>query len=197
MRTQGPFCANLNCIKERRLGDDTRCLSTALGWKRWLLVALLSVVADAPATCAVAEASAMSNIPGYEALLNAAQISVPADRVGALPWESNQFLADVFGDPVTLEPEFKRPRIVHDIVPAALSSESKSVHVENMKSHIKKSIPRVKPNTSHLTSNEPEAGRQQAINAWLELIKVYKGGLARVNGRPTDLRSLESKSRQD
>ena len=118
----GRSAVNWIWTKTRRPGDDTRCLSIALGWMRWLLVVGLFVIGDSPETSLHQAAVEMSSIPGYEALLSAAQLAVPPDRVGSLPWETNQFLAEVFGEPVQLEPEFKRPRIVHDFIPSVASA---------------------------------------------------------------------------
>ena len=191
---QGESTASLICSRGRQPGDDTRCPSIALGWKRWLLVSLTFVVGDSPATAVTTVASAsveskyctwipdclesvesetMSQIPGYEALLSSAQLAVEPGRLGSFPWESNALLAEVFGGPVQLEPEFKRPRIEHEY-PAGASTSSKPEAGLNqaLKAQLKKVVPRCNLSTGHLTSNAPEAGRQQAINAWLSIIKL-------------------------
>ena len=113
--------------KARPSGDDTRCPGALPGWMRWLLAVCLIVVGESP------ETSEMSSIPGYEALLSAAQLSVSPDRLGSLPWENNNLLAEVFGDPVRLEPELKRPRVVHDFVPMVASASSSTGRSEDIK----------------------------------------------------------------
>ena len=103
----GALVAFLIWAKVRRPGDDTRCPGTLPGWKRWLLVVSLFVVGGAPSADLHQAAEVMSQIPGYEALLSAAQLSVAPERLGSLPWETNALLAEVFGGPVPLEPELK------------------------------------------------------------------------------------------
>ena len=161
----GSLAAFLIWTKARRPGDDTRCSGTALGWKRWLLVVSLFGAGELPA-------ADMSSIPGYEALLSSAQLAVPTERVGNFPWETNSLLAEVFGVPVRLEPDFKRPRIIHELVPLVVAESSSKTRSDNIKAQVLKAVPRIRPGTAHLSSNNPEAGRQQAINAWLEIIKL-------------------------
>ena len=61
---------------------------------------------------------------------------------------------------------------MHDFVPAVASASSSTGRSEGIKAQIQKAIPRLKPGTGHLVSNNPEAGRQQAVNVWTELIKI-------------------------
>ncbi len=74
--SMGPSATFLIWTEARRPGDDTRCPSIALGWMRWLLVGCLFVIGESPETNLHQVAESMSNIPGYESLLSAAQLSV-------------------------------------------------------------------------------------------------------------------------
>ena len=110
----------------------------------------------------------MSKIPVYENALAAAQMDVPAFQIGRLPWERSTFLRQVLGQ--ESESVFKRPRITLERN-VTVSTASSSASVE-LRKEISLHIPRVKPDTKHLVSSNPEAGRQQAINAWLQILKL-------------------------
>ena len=143
--------------------DDTRCLGIAPKWMRWPLAALLFVGAGDGFAGRAVDYHTMSKIPGYETLLGAAQLNVASEQIGSLPWEGNPLMSSIFGTSLPLVPEWKRPMITHEVSNASTSSNASGLAAE-MRSRVKKAVPRIKPETAHLISNDPEAGRQQATN---------------------------------
>ena len=114
----------------------------------------------------------MSSIPGYDDFLRAAQGTNETLRVGVMPWEANSLMEQVFGGGDWLQPRLKQPRL-SSYVPSSSSASDKPAAVQaDLKEQLKKAVPRVRPSTTHLISNDPESGRQQGINSWLTILKM-------------------------
>ena len=104
---------------------------------------------------------AMSSIPGYDEFLRAAQGTNEILRVGVMPWEANSLMDQVFGGGDWLQPRLKQPRL-SNYVPSSSSASDKPAAVQaELKEQLKKAVPRVRPLTTHLISNDPESGRQE------------------------------------
>ena len=114
----------------------------------------------------------MSNIPGYDDFLRAAQRTNDTVRVGVMPWEANSLMQHVFSDGNLLQPMPKQPRLSTEILSSSSTLDRPPVLQSDLKEQIKQKVPRVRPSTNHLTSSDPEASRQQAINSWLVILKM-------------------------
>ena len=101
--------------------------------------------------------------------MRAAQLEVKPLSLGKQVWETNPFLRSVFDR--NDGQELKRPRISIEHGTARSSTDSART-VPDITKQISLHVPRVRPETKHLVSSNPEAGRQQAINAWLQIIKI-------------------------
>ena len=84
--------------------------------------------------------------------------------------ESNRVIRSILGDEI--DTLYKRPRISLEHQPRSSGSMSSPASKDELARQVKLGVPRVRPSTGHLFSSDPESGRQQAINAWLQIIKL-------------------------
>ena len=117
----------------------------------WLLLAAIA-----------AKIEIMSGIPGYDAALSAAILTVPASPAVRQPWETNKVMRMIFGGPD--EVAIKRPRL--NLAGQSFSSASAVSNDTAQTLHLAKTVPRVRPTTQHLKTTsgwrphaEPSQGR--------------------------------------
>ena len=116
----------------------------------------------------------MSRIPGYEAAFASAQLSVPQLQAAAkFPWETNRVIRNILGDRTDID--FKRPRISLEQSTTSSSSTAAPLSKDDLARQVKLAVPKVRPSTGHLFCSDPEASRDQALNAWMQLLKLDLG----------------------
>ena len=113
----------------------------------------------------------MSAIPGFDAALSSAMLSVEARKRMLLPWETNPWLKSILGDD---NAEVKRPRLsmITGVESAATSSRS-GRQVDSIEPKPRSlAISKVSPLTTHLRSTDAEPDRQKAVDAWLLILRI-------------------------
>jgi hypothetical protein len=116
-----------------------------------------------------------SRIPGYDTALASASLQLESTTGIRMPWESNRLLASIFGASEE-QSSLKRPRLN-----LASSSDDREIAVPAISSstsssrEVRKVLPRIRPNTTHLSVTEPETERQRSLDAWLQILKIDLG----------------------